>query len=208
VTRFFQLARTNSIATLMVVLFGIAVLYFLWVLARVLRARVHPRELESTLKDLLERGKEDEALSLCESMGKPLTRVLSVALRTGGRREELADPLAEDIIHAEHIGFKRGLNRLRLFAIVIPVMGVVAPLPNFIEAVRSLDLESGVNRTLFAMGVSDALTFISAGLWMCILLVLGYAVLHFLVRKILYDMSESYLRFKSYLRSLYPEPEN
>ena len=185
----------------MIIVFFLAILYFFWLLSRALRARVNPEKLERNLRDMLRQGKAKEALELCEGTKKPLTRALSVVLRTRGRREDLADPLANNILQSEQVHFARSLGRLKLFAVLLVIMGVLAPLPDFIHAIQSLEISSGFDRTLFAMGISDALTFVSTGLWMCIVLIIGYAVLEFFVRKMFFDMNESYLRFKAFLTS-------
>ncbi len=136
------------------------------------------REIESMLKD----GDRQRALTYCDSIGKPLPRILKAGIRRLGRpirdiEDAIRNAGKKEIFHLE-----KRMNWLATIAGVAPLIGFTGTVTGMIEAFMDIQsLQGNVNPSVLAGGIWEALITTATGL---IVGIIAYGFYNFLLGKI------------------------
>lgn len=136
------------------------------------------REIESMLKD----GDRQRALTYCDSIDKPLARILKAGIRRLGRpirdiEDAIRNAGKKEIFHLE-----KRMNWLATIAGVAPLVGFTGTVTGMIEAFMDIQsLQGNVNPSVLAGGIWEALITTATGL---IVGIIAYGFYNFLLGKI------------------------
>ena len=136
------------------------------------------REIESMLKD----GDRERALTYCDSIDKPLPRILKAGIRRLGRpirdiEDAIRNAGKKEIFHLE-----KRMNWLATIAGVAPLIGFTGTVTGMIEAFMDIQsLQGNVNPSVLAGGIWEALITTATGL---IVGIIAYGFYNFLLGKI------------------------
>jgi biopolymer transport protein ExbB len=136
------------------------------------------REIESMLKD----GDRQRALTYCDSIDKPLPRILKAGIRRLGRpirdiEDAIRNAGKKEIFHLE-----KRMNWLATIAGVAPLIGFTGTVTGMIEAFMDIQsLQGNVNPSVLAGGIWEALITTATGL---IVGIIAYGFYNFLLGKI------------------------
>lgn len=107
----------------------------------------------------------EEALELCESREKPLTRILGAGLRRWSMPLLEMEKAVEDAGARELKRLSAPLRPLVVVGMIAPLLGLLGTVFGMIEAFRSIALEQGIGRPeVLASGIAQALITTAAGL--------------------------------------------
>lgn len=136
------------------------------------------REIESMLKD----GDRQRALTYCDSIDKPLARILKAGIRRLGRpirdiEDAIRNAGKKEIFHLE-----KRMNWLATIAGVAPLIGFTGTVTGMIEAFMDIQsLQGNVNPSVLAGGIWEALITTATGL---IVGIIAFGFYNFLLGKI------------------------
>lgn len=136
------------------------------------------RTVEGMLKD----GDRERALTYCDSIDKPLSRILKAGIRRLGRSiSDIEDAIGnagkKEIYHLE-----KRMNWLATIAGVAPLIGFTGTVTGMIEAFMDIQsLQGNVNPSVLAGGIWEALITTATGL---IVGIIAYGFYNFLLGKI------------------------
>lgn len=136
------------------------------------------REIESMLKD----GDRQRALTYCDSIDKPLPRILKAGIRRLGRpirdiEDAIRNAGKKEIFHLE-----KRMNWLATIAGVAPLIGFTGTVTGMIEAFMDIQsLQGNVNPSVLAGGIWEALITTATGL---IVGIIAFGFYNFLLGKI------------------------
>lgn len=136
------------------------------------------REIESMLKD----GDRQRALTYCDSIDKPLPRILKAGIRRLGRpirdiEDAIRNAGKKEIFHLE-----KRMNWLATIAGVAPLIGFTGTVTGMIEAFMDIQsLQGNVNPSVLAGGIWEALITTATGL---IVGIIAYGFYNYLLGKI------------------------
>lgn len=136
------------------------------------------REIESMLKD----GDRQRALTYCDSIDKPLARILKAGIRRLGRpirdiEDAIRNAGKKEIFHLE-----KRMNWLATIAGVAPLIGFTGTVTGMIEAFMDIQtLQGNVNPSVLAGGIWEALITTATGL---IVGIIAFGFYNYLLGKI------------------------
>ena len=136
------------------------------------------RRVEGMLKD----GDRQRALTYCDSIDKPLSRILKAGIQRLGRSiRDIEDAISnagkKEIYHLE-----KRMNWLATIAGVAPLIGFTGTVTGMIEAFMDIQsLQGNVNPSVLAGGIWEALITTATGL---IVGIIAYGFYNFLLGKI------------------------
>ncbi|MDX1672467.1 MAG: MotA/TolQ/ExbB proton channel family protein [Balneolaceae bacterium] len=136
------------------------------------------RTIEGMLKD----GDRERALTYCDSIDKPLPRILKAGIRRLGRpirdiEDAIRNAGKKEIYHLE-----KRMNWLATIAGVGPLLGFTGTVTGMIEAFMDIQaLQGNVNPSVLAGGIWEALITTATGL---IVGIIAYGFYNFLLGKI------------------------
>ncbi len=134
------------------------------------------------VKQMLEDGDRQRALTYCDSIDKPLPRILKAGIqRLGSPIEQIEDKLRnagkKEIFHLE-----KRMNWLATIAGVAPLLGFTGTVTGMIRAFMSIQtLQGNVNPSVLAGGIWEALITTAFGL---IVGIIAYFFYNFFLGKI------------------------
>src|SRR5690625_1580124 len=136
------------------------------------------RTVEGMLKD----GDRQRALTYCDSIDKPLARILKAGIRRLGRSIQEIENVISNAGKKEIFLLEKRMNWLATIAGVAPLIGFTGTVTGMIRAFMDLQsLEGNVNPSVLAGGIWEALITTAVGL---IIGIVAYALYNFLLSKI------------------------
>jgi biopolymer transport protein ExbB len=137
----------------------------LWV---VRRERVMPRSFLVSVSGLLDSRQYDQVAFISGGEGNAAARLVSLALKMGGRRRSQFKDSLEEAGRREAQELTAHLGVLNLVATVSPLLGLLGTVSGMIRAFNSIAAEGVGNPGLLAGGISEALLTTAAGLCVAI----------------------------------------
>lgn len=180
---FFSLLMEGGVLMIPLFLLSLLAVYVIaerWRSLNNARIEVDPflREIETMLKD----GDRQRALTYCDSIDKPLPRILKAGIRRLGRpirdiEDAIRNAGKKEIFHLE-----KRMNWLATIAGVAPLIGFTGTVTGMIEAFMDIQsLQGNVNPSVLAGGIWEALITTATGL---IVGIIAYGFYNFLLGKI------------------------
>jgi biopolymer transport protein ExbB len=146
------------------------------------RSQMEVDSFLNRVKQMLEDGDRQRALTYCDSIDKPLPRILKAGiLRLGSPIQQIEDKLRnagkKEIFHLE-----KRMNWLATIAGVAPLLGFTGTVTGMIRAFMSIQtLQGNVNPSVLAGGIWEALITTAFGL---IVGIIAYFFYNFFLGKI------------------------
>jgi biopolymer transport protein ExbB len=137
----------------------------LWVLRR---ERVMPRAFLASVSGLLDRRQYDQVAFLSGSDDSAAARLVTLALKMGGRRRSQFKDSLEEAGRREAQELVAHLGVLNLVAAVSPLLGLLGTVSGMIRAFNAIAVEGVGNPGILAGGISEALLTTAAGLCVAI----------------------------------------
>jgi biopolymer transport protein ExbB len=173
------------------------------------RAEKDPDLTTDRVRDYVQAGDIEGALSYCDAEDTPTTRVLRQGL------ERLGRPISEiqDAVQAagKHEAFKleRRTGLLATIAAIAPMLGFLGTVTGMIEAFQEVQrLQGNVNPSVLAGGIWEALLTTAAGLVVGILTLAFYNFLLNRIERLVNHIERSATSFIDLLQEPAPQPES
>lgn len=147
------------------------------------------REVEG----LVQKGRIDEALIVCQRIGGPLARILTAALRTADRPRDQIKTAVEEVGSREAAPLERYLGLLGTIATISPLLGLLGTVLGMIEAFTIISSQGVGTPATLGGGISKALITTAAGLTVAIPTILLHKYLTSRMDRIILEMEESSL---------------
>ena len=163
------------------------------------RAQVDYEDFLKGVTNVLDRGREDEALTICEDVVAPVSSVVATAIR---HRRESARVLREAVDsqgRAEVGRLDRRLAVLAVIAQVSPALGLLGTVFGFIRAVRAANAGELVSRVALMDGTMDALGAAAFGLAVAILASVAYSFLRIRLDRIVVELEAAASQIVGYI---------
>ena len=133
-----------------------------WFFFRKIRLNV-PRFWES-LRSLLEKGRFEEALNLCEKSGGPVASVAKAAIGSRSLSREQIEELVLAVRLEERHKLENYLGILGTLGNTAPFIGLFGTVVGIIKAFRDLALSGSGGPSVVAAGIAEALVATAGGL--------------------------------------------
>lgn len=166
----------------------------LWALRR---DRIVPPFFQRRVRLLLRDGKLSEASVLCQDNTSVLANIVGAAVEQAGRPRVAVKEAVTEVGRREVAHLERFVDILGTIAVVEPLMGLLGTVTGLIRAFRQVEAVAsqgqGVNPSLLAGGIWEALITTAAGLIVAIPAYVGYRYLLGRVTSLVVEMEEDAL---------------
>ena len=161
------------------------------------------------IEEILRRRKIKESIDLCESIDKPVPRIIKAGLLKSDRsREEIKEAIEDAGVHEIPL-LEKYLSVLATVATVAPLLGLLGTVTGLIKAFMVIESRGGlVNPGDLAGGIWEALITTVAGLIVAIPAYIAYNYFVTRVNGIILQMEKSAMRLLDILFLLKSEEES
>lgn len=155
-----------------------------------------PESMMMNVKELVLKGKIEEALSLCRSTTTPIARMLEKGLTRIGNPLKSIEVSIENVGKIEIYKLESNLSLLATISGAAPMIGFLGTVTGMIQAFMSIAQEEGaVSPKLLSSGIYEAMITTAAGLFVGILTYLAYNYLVTRVGKVIHTMEYTSIDF-------------
>lgn len=156
------------------------------------------REIESMLKD----GDRQRALTYCDSIDKPLARILKAGIRRLGRPIRDIEDAIRNAGKEETFHLEKRMNWLATIAGVAPLIGFTGTVTGMIEAFMDIQsLQGNVNPSVLAGGIWEALITTATGLIVGIIALGFYNFLQGKIKRTVHELENASAEFIDLLQA-------
>ena len=141
------------------------------------RARIDYEDFLKGVFNVLDSGNDDEALSICEDVSAPVSRVVATAIRHRNGSARILRESVDSQGRAEVGRLDRRLATLAIIAQIAPAVGLLGTVIGFIRTVLAANSQELVSRTDLLTGSMEALVSAAVGLFVGILATVMYGSL-------------------------------
>ncbi len=152
------------------------------------RAQVDYEDFLKGVFNVLDRGRTDEALTICEDTLAPVSSVVATAIRHQRGSARVLREAVDSQGRAEIGRLDRRLAVLAIIAQVAPALGLFGTVLGFIRAVRAANASELVSRVALMDGTMDALVSAAFGLAVAILASVMYSFLRVRLDRIVVEL--------------------
>lgn len=201
VTHFFDLAvKGGWIMIPIIALSFIAVFIFIDRYFAVKKAGKVDNSLLERVKELISKGKIEEALSLTRSQDTPTARMIQKGISRIGRPMADVNSAIEMIGNLEIAKLEKGLPMLASVAGGAPMIGFLGTVIGMIQAFYDMaNAGSNIDVTLLSSGIYQAMVTTVAGLTVGIIAYFAYNILVASVEKVIFKMEATTSEFMDLL---------
>jgi len=154
------------------------------------RNRVIPATFLDTIERLLKKEDIAEALKLCGENSSSISRIFSAGIKNYGKRREIIKERIEEVGRREAIVLGRYVEALATIASVSTLLGLLGTIAGMIKIFSVISLQSVVNPSTLAGGISEALYTTAAGLTVAIPTLIFYRYLSSKSNSLIVEMEE------------------
>lgn len=156
------------------------------------KIQINTRTFTLQVKNMLLRGRVDEAIILAKNTPGPIAKITAAGLAKHNRpRDEIKDAI-EAAAQSEIYHLERGLGMLGTVAAIAPLIGFLGTVTGMIRAFMQVqNLGGSVDASVLAGGIWEALITTAAGLIVGIPALLFYNWLQAKVEHHVFEMQES-----------------
>jgi biopolymer transport protein ExbB len=154
------------------------------------RNRVIPATFLSTIERLLKKEDIAEALKLCGDNSSSISRIFSAGIKNYGKRREIIKERIEEVGRREAVVLGRYVEALATIASVSTLLGLLGTIAGMIKIFSVISLQSVVNPSTLAGGISEALYTTAAGLTVAIPTLIFYRYLSSKSNSLIVEMEE------------------
>ncbi len=154
------------------------------------RNRVIPATFLDTIERLLKKEDIAEALKLCGGNSSSISRIFSAGIKNYGKRREIIKERIEEVGRREAVVLGRYVEALATIASVSTLLGLLGTIAGMIKIFSVISLQSVVNPSTLAGGISEALYTTAAGLTVAIPTLIFYRYLSSKSNSLIVEMEE------------------
>ena len=163
------------------------------------RAQVDYEDFLKGVVNLLDRGRADEALSICEDTLAPVSSVVATAIRHRSGSARVLREAVDSQGRAEVGRLDRRLAVLAVIAQVAPSLGLLGAVLGFVRTVRAANASELVSRAALLGGTMDALTAAAFGLAVAIAASAMYSFLRVRLDRIVVELEAAASQIVGYI---------
>lgn len=127
--------------------------------------RSRGKDIEERVSQLIEQGKIDQALKVCESNGSPMGRVLEKAIKAKDMDKDVLESVIVNATENEVRGLSAYLQTLATIGNIAPLLGLLGTIIGMIKAFMVIQQMGGkVNAAVLAGGIWEAMLTTAFGL--------------------------------------------
>lgn len=153
------------------------------------KGKIRAGEFLMGIKNLLEKNRLVEALTVCEETPTPVSNVIKAALLNHDQSEEKMVAAVEAAAFAEMPNLQRRLGTIAMIARIAPLMGLIGTVIAIYMGVATLEADGNfVNAAMLTKFILEALIATATGLMIAMI---AWIIHHFLdgrVRSIVHDV--------------------
>ena len=154
------------------------------------RNRVIPATFLDNIERLLKKENIAEALKLCGENSSSISRIFSAGIKNYGKRREIIKERIEEVGRREAVVLGRYVEALATIASVSTLLGLLGTIAGMIKIFSVISLQSVVNPSTLAGGISEALYTTAAGLTVAIPTLIFYRYLSSKSNSLIVEMEE------------------
>jgi biopolymer transport protein ExbB len=169
----------------------------LWVLQK---KKVIPHEFIVKIEHLLRSEKISDAINLCKDNNSPISHILLFGIKNFGRKREVIKEIIEEHGKREAAYLDKNVETLSTIASVSTLLGLMGTISGMIKVFGVISLQTVVNPSMLAGGISEALYTTSAGLGVAIPTLIIYRYISGKSDSLILEMEEYCLRMVELLK--------
>ena len=154
------------------------------------RNRIMPSAFLNGIERLLKKENIYEALRLCDKDGSSIAHIFSAGINNYGKRREIIKERIEEVGRREAAVLGKYVEALATIASVSTLLGLLGTIAGMIKIFSVISLQSVVNPSTLAGGISEALYTTAAGLTVAIPTLVFYRYLSSKTNTLIIEMEE------------------
>ena len=186
----------------LVVLAAIAVITYFDRMIDLRRARIDYQDFLKGVFNVLDSGNDEEALSICEDVSAPVSRVVETAIRHRNGSARILRESVDSQGRAEVGRLDRRLATLAIIAQIAPAVGLLGTVIGFIRTVLAANSQELVSRADLLTGSMEALVSAAIGLFVGILATVMYGSLRVRLDRTVVELEAAASQVVGYLSAM------
>ena len=166
------------------------------------RARIDYQDFLKGVFNVLDSGNDEEALSICEDVSAPVSRVVETAIRHRNGSARILRESVDSQGRAEVGRLDRRLATLAIIAQVAPAVGLLGTVIGFIRTVLAANSQELVTRADLLNGSMEALVSAAIGLFVGILATVMYGSLRVRLDRTVVELEAAASQVIGYLSAM------
>ena len=198
---FFELAAKGGWIMIPILLLSFMAVYiFFERLFAIRKAMQVDNNFMDRIRDYIHEGKIDAAMKLCQSVNKPVSRMIEKGITRLGRPLQDVNTAIENVGKLEIAKLEKGLSWLATSAGAAPMLGFLGTVTGMVRAFYDMSKAgNNIDIQLLSNGIYEAMVTTVAGLIVGIIAYLAYNVLVARVVKVVNLMEASIMEFMDLL---------
>ena len=186
----------------LVALAAIAVITYFDRMIDLRRARIDYQDFLKGVFNVLDSGNDEEALSICEDVSAPVSRVVETAIRHRNGSARILRESVDSQGRAEVGRRDRRLATLAIIAQIAPAVGLLGTVIGFIRTVLAANSQELVSRVDLLIGSMEALVSAAVGLFVGILATVMYGSLRVRLDRTVVELEAAASQVVGYLSAM------
>ena len=166
------------------------------------RARIDYQDFLKGVFNVLDSGNDEEALSICEDVSAPVSRVVETAIRHRNGSARILRESVDSQGRAEVGRLDRRLATLAIIAQIAPAVGLLGTVIGFIRTVLAANSQELVSRADLLTGSMEALVSAAIGLFVGILATVMYGSLRVRLDRTVVELEAAASQVVGYLSAM------
>jgi len=154
------------------------------------RKKILPEAFLESIERLIKKENVSEALELCKNNNSSISRIFYAGIKNYGKRREAIKERIEEVGRREAVVLGRYVEALATIASVSTLLGLLGTIAGMIKIFSVISLQSVVNPSVLAGGISEALYTTAAGLTVAIPTLIFYRYLSSKSNALIVEMEE------------------
>jgi biopolymer transport protein ExbB len=164
------------------------------------KASIEDIQFMNRIKDFIHDGKIESALTLCQSINNPVSRMIEKGIQRIGRPLNDINAAIENVGKLEIYKLEKGLPTLATVAGAAPMIGFLGTVMGMIIAFYDMsNAGSNINVSMLSNGIYTALVTTVAGLIVGIIAYFAYNILVAKVEKVVFKLEANTTEFMDLL---------
>lgn len=165
------------------------------------RSQIDYQDFIKGVVNILDRGNEEEALSICEDTSVPVSNVVATAIRHRDGSERLLREAVDSQGRAEAGRLDRRLASLAIIGQIAPLVGLLGTIIGFIRTVSFANHQELVSRPELLGAASEAMVSAALGLFVAIPVAVMYGILRVRMDRLVVELEAAASQIVGYLSS-------
>jgi len=152
------------------------------------------------IRDYINEGRIDAALSLCQSSDKPVARMIEKGVKRLGRPLNEIEDSIEIVGKFEVYKLEKNMVILGIVAGIAPMFGFIGTISGIIKIFYSISLSDNISIGSISGGLYEKMVASAAGLLVGIIAYIFYHWLNVMIEKVVHKLELSAMNFMDFLQ--------